>query len=126
LLGAAYLEQGRHEEAQERWQEAAACYDRATTFAPSDPNAYVGKANACVQLGQFRAAAGALEKLSALDPKNPTIYLSLGDVLAYDGRLDEARRQWEKARPLIAAGDSALRSAIDLRLSGGFNPGAAR
>ena len=56
--------------------------------------------------------------MATLQPDNPTIYLSLGDVWYQDGQPDQARRNWEKALQFAAAGDAELRSALGDRLSG--------
>ena len=98
--------------------EAADEAEKASGLAPGDLRAYAAKADACVQLKQFRRAADALEKMASLQPLNPTIYLSLGDVLYQNGDAGTARQQWQKARQLVAAGDSELIAALDVRLSG--------
>lgn len=118
MLGTAYLQAGNGETEKGNFVGAVDYYEKAIRLAPADLNAYAGKAKACVQLKQFRRAAEALEKMVSLDPENPTIHLSLGDVIYQDGNADEAHRHWQKARQLVAAGDNELRDALDLRLSG--------
>ncbi|HEX2855605.1 MAG TPA: tetratricopeptide repeat protein [Opitutaceae bacterium] len=118
LLGAAYFQAGNAETEKGRFAEAADSYEKASRIAPADLNAYAGKANACVQLQQFARAAEALEKMSTLQPANPTIHLSLGDVRYQAGEKDQARRHWQKARQLVAAGDAELGAALEQRLSG--------
>lgn len=118
MLGSAYLQAGSAEAEKGHFTEAADYYDKAIRVAPADLNGYAGKANACVQLKQFRRAAEALEKMVSLEPENPTIYLSLGDVVYQDGNAAQAQSHWQKARQLVASGDNELRAALDLRLSG--------
>ena len=118
LLAAAYLQAGGAESERGRYAEAIDYYDKAIRLFPDDPNGYAGKARACVQLKQFRRAAEELQKLVALDPENPTIHLSLGDVVYQDGNAAEAQRHWQAARRLLGPGDRELREAVDLRLSG--------
>ncbi|MEO7412104.1 MAG: tetratricopeptide repeat protein, partial [Opitutaceae bacterium] len=118
LLGQAYFQTADRLAEQNRFEDAVAYYDKFIQLAPADLNGYVGKANASVQLKQFRRAAEALDKMIALDPSNPTIYLSLGDVFYQDGNREQARQNWEKARPLVAPGDSELIAALNVRLSG--------
>jgi tetratricopeptide (TPR) repeat protein len=118
MLGAAYLRVANAEVEKGRLAAAVDYFEKAIRVAPADLNGYAGKANACVQLQQFRRAAEALETMSSLQPNNPTIYLSLGDVLYQDGQKDRAQRQWEKARQLVAPRDTALAAALDQRLSG--------
>jgi tetratricopeptide (TPR) repeat protein len=118
MLVTAYLQVGNSDAEKERFAEAESYFEKAIRLAPANLTAYAGKANACVQVKQFRGAADALEKMSSLDPGNPTIYLSLGDVIYQDGDASRAQQQWQKARQLVAAADTDLRDAIDLRLSG--------
>ena len=118
MLGAAYLQAGNAETEKARFVEAVDYYEKAIRLVPADLNGYAGKAKACVQLKQFRRAAEALQKMVYLDPENPTIYLSLGDVVYQDGNAEQAHRHWQKARQLVAVGDNELRDALDLRLGG--------
>jgi tetratricopeptide (TPR) repeat protein len=119
MLYAAYLLAGAGEE--EKGNYAAAIsgyYEKAVRLAPVSPAAYARKAQACARAGRFRDAAESLEKLASLQPKNPTVYLSLGDVLYQDGERDAAGRDWQKALELAPAGDNLLRNAIGQRLTG--------
>ena len=118
LLASAYLSLGNLAAAGGRLAEAADDAELAIPLTPSAPQVYAAKAEAAVQLKQFRRAADALEKMAALQPDNPTIFLSLGDVLYQNGETEPARRQWQKARQLVAAGDAELTAALDQRLSG--------
>ena len=118
LLGTAYFQCGNAEAERGQLAEAANWFDKSTRIAPADINGYAGLANAAVQLKQFPRATEALSKMVSLQPDNPTIYLSLGDVLFQDGKGDEARRKWEKALKLSAEGDTELRGALNDRLSG--------
>jgi len=118
LLTDAYLQAGKAESELGRYAGAIDYYEKAIRLSPGDPNGYAGKARACVSLKQFRRAAEALEKMAALDPGNPTIHLSLGDVIYQDGNAAQAQRHWELARRLVAPADHELRDALDLRLSG--------
>ena len=118
LLATAYLQAGNAAAENGHFAAAADYADQAILLAPADLKGYAGKAEACVQLKQFRRAAEALQKMVSLQPDNPTIYLSLGDVQYQDGETAQAQRQWQKARQLVAAGDADLIAALDLRLSG--------
>ncbi len=118
MLDSAYVQAGNSESEKGHFEAAVDFYDKAIRLVPIEPTAYAGKSNACVQLKQFRHAADALEKLAALQPGNPTILLSLGDVSYQDGNEAQARRFWEKALPLIANGDAELRHALNDRLAG--------
>ena len=118
LLGTAYYQAGSSEAAQGRTNEAVGYFDRAIKLDASDPKGYAGKANVFVQRKQFRLAAEALTQLVRLQPENPTIHLSLGDVVYQEGDVPEAQRHWQKARQLIAPDDHELQNALDRRLSG--------
>jgi tetratricopeptide (TPR) repeat protein len=74
------------------------------------------------QARQFRPAAAALARLAALQPHNPTIEISLGDMLYHAGDAPAARPHWEKALAGASTGDGALREALRARLSGRITP----
>jgi tetratricopeptide (TPR) repeat protein len=119
MLFTAYIEAGSAAEAKGKLEGAVEDYfDRAILLVPANPNGYARKAAACARLGQFGKAAEALERLETLQPRNPTVYLSLGDVLYQGGHADEARLDWQKALVLTAAGNTELRDAIGQRLNG--------
>jgi Flp pilus assembly protein TadD len=63
--------------------------------------------------------------MSSLDPGEPAIQLSLGDVLYQDGDGDQAREHWRRALQLAPAGATELRNALSLRLAGRVPPEAA-
>jgi tetratricopeptide (TPR) repeat protein len=119
MLFTAYIEAGSAVEEKGRLGDAVAGYfDKAILLVPSNPNGYARKASACAQMGQFAEAAGALQKLQSLQPRNPTVYLSLGDVLYQGGDKDQAKLDWQKALELTDAGDARLRDALGARLNG--------
>ena len=93
-------------------------YYHAAQLAPENLAALAGEANVCTQLKDYDGAAKALGKIASLDPNNPTVYLSWGDVLYQSGSLSEAQLRWQKADSLSASGDAALKEAIAVRLSG--------
>lgn len=118
MLETASVRAAKSEMEQGKFAEAAEHFDRATQIAPNDLEAYVGKANCCVELKQFTRAAEALQKIASLQPDNPTIELSLGDVLHQQGELTRAREHWQKALKLTPETDTDLRQALRQRLSG--------
>jgi tetratricopeptide (TPR) repeat protein len=119
MLFTAYIEAGNAEQQQGRVSEAVTkFFDKAIALVPTNPNGYARKAGACAQLGHFSDAAGALQKLQALEPGNPTVYLSLGDVLYQGGDREQARVDWQKALDLTPAGDVQLRDALGARIEG--------
>jgi tetratricopeptide (TPR) repeat protein len=119
MLFTAYIEAGRIEAEKGDLKDAVTRYfDKAIALVPTNPNGYASKAAACARLGEFADAALALRKLGDLQPENPTVYLSLGDVLYQGGDRDEARINWQKALALAPAGNADLRGAIGARLNG--------
>jgi Flp pilus assembly protein TadD len=119
MLYAAYVQAGNAAVKKGQYADAVATYfEKAIALSPEDPAAYAEKAVASVQLEQYRGAAEALEKLASLQPRNPTVYLSLGDVLYQEGNEDQARRNWQRALELTGGGSADLRNAINVRLSG--------
>jgi tetratricopeptide (TPR) repeat protein len=93
-------------------------YDQAIFLVPGNPAAYAGKAKACAKLGRLAEAEKALKTLLSLEPTNPTVYLSLGDVYSADGSRDDARQNWQKAYDLAPASYADLRAALRSRLDG--------
>ena len=96
----------------------ATYYEKAIALSPENPAAYADKAVASVQFKEWRGAAAALEKLASLQPRNPTVYLSLGDVQFQEGEGEQAHRNWRRALELAGAGDKDLTNAINARLTG--------
>ncbi len=118
MLYAAYMVAGESESA--RGQGALAVtkfFDRAIRLAPDNAAAYADKAKACAKLGQLSDAEAALQTLQTLQPRNPTVYLSLGDVLFEDGKREEARRNWQQAYDLTPERSTELRAALSSRLT---------
>lgn len=120
LLAAAFVQAGAKQAAQSNMAEAAAYFEEAIQTSPASAEAYAGLANASVALQDFGRAAEALEHLATLQPKNPTILLSLGDVVLRDGDPEKARLYWQRALDLTAPGDANLRRALESRLRGNF------
>ncbi len=119
MLYTAYVQAGNAAVEKGRFPEAVAnYYEKAIALSPDNPAAYADKAVASVQFKEYRGAAEALEKLATLQPRNPTVYLSLGDVQYQEGEADQAHRNWQRAMDLTGAGDLELRGAIGARLSG--------
>jgi Flp pilus assembly protein TadD len=119
MLYTAYLLAGNAESDRGHIADAVGkFYDKAIKLAPDDATAYASKAVACAQHKEFRSAADALETMTSLQPRNPTIYLSLGDVLYQEGYSEQARRNWQRALSLAPDGSTELRNAIGERLSG--------
>lgn len=122
MLGLAYLQTGSAEAEKGRLPEAGSFYEKAVLLSPNDLKTHAFLASSWVQLKQFKRAAESLEKMAALDPPNPTIHLSLGDVLYQDGSTDQAVVHWQRALQLAAAGDVELRQALEARLKGEITP----
>ncbi|HEY4247065.1 MAG TPA: tetratricopeptide repeat protein [Lacunisphaera sp.] len=118
LLITAYGQAANRESEKGNFASAADHYEKAARLDPTNLDAFAGQANACVMLKQFHRAAEALQKMATLQPDNPTIHLSLGDVVYQAGNPAEARRDWEKALQLDPAGETDMRSALNDRLSG--------
>lgn len=118
MLDAAYLKAGIAEVEQQRFSQGVAYYDKAIALKPSDLRGYAVKASVCVHLKQFRAAIQCLEKMAALEPQNPTIYISLGDAQYQDGKRTEAKKTWQKALQLAEANDTDLRRDLNTRING--------
>jgi tetratricopeptide (TPR) repeat protein len=70
----------------------------------------------------FKGAVGALEKLCALDPEEPTLQLRLGDAVYLSGDPEEARAHWQRALSMAPADAAELRAALGTRLAGRITP----
>jgi tetratricopeptide (TPR) repeat protein len=116
LHASAHLQAGQTAVAEGSAEQALAHFDHAAAIAPGEPQAQAGRAQVLMQLGDYGRAADALQKLAELQPENPTILLSLGDVRLRQGRTDLAVQHWTAARRLVAPGDERLRAALDHRL----------
>lgn len=121
LLTVAYLKAGAQEQESNRLDEAQGYFEKAIGIAPRNLSGYAGLADICTHLKQYRRAADALGKMLSLQSDNPTIYLSLGDVLYQDGDKAQASRHWQKALQLAAGGDTELQRALTDRLNGRIN-----
>lgn len=122
LLGTAYVQAGGLDAEKGQLAEAADLADKAIGLMAGDLNAYALKAEVCVRLKRFLPAAAALEKMAALQPGNPTIHLSWGDVLYQGGEVAQANRQWQQALQSVPPGDGDLRTALRERLEGRITP----
>jgi predicted Zn-dependent protease len=126
LLGQFYLEKGDAaaavlplEQALPQAEAGSPARERLSAMLVSALGRYAGE---LAQARQFRPAAGALARLATLQPGNPTIEISLGDMLYQAGDAAGARSHWEKALADAASGDTALRAALQTRLSGRITP----
>jgi tetratricopeptide (TPR) repeat protein len=123
MLETAYLAAGSLEASHGQFSQAERFSEKSIALAPDGLRGYALKANVCRRMRDFKGAAGALEKLGALEPDEPTIQLNLGDVLYQDGNRDGARERWQRALQLAPASATELRSALGLRLAGQFTAG---
>ncbi len=120
MLDTAYLTAGSLEASRGRFPQALEYSEESIRLVPDGLRGYALKANVCRRLKDYKAAAGALKRLSALDPGEPTIQLNLGDVTYQDGDPAGAREHWQRALELAPANAAELRSALGLRLSGRY------
>jgi len=125
MLDTAYLTAGSLEASRGHFAQAVGFSEKSIRLVPGGMRGYSLKANACRRMGDFKGAAAALGKMSSLDPGEPAIQLSLGDVLYQDGDGDQAREHWRRALQLAPAGATELRNALSLRLAGRVPPEAA-
>lgn len=117
MLDTAYLIAGSLEASHGQFPKAVDFSEKSIRLVPSGLRGYALKANVCRRTGDFKGAANALAKMVSLDPDEPTIQLSLGDVLYQAGDRDGAREHWQRALQIAPATASDLRGALGLRLS---------
>ncbi|HWA24463.1 MAG TPA: tetratricopeptide repeat protein [Lacunisphaera sp.] len=122
LLGTGYLQAAGINAEKGKLEEAAEQAAKAVDLRPRDLDACALQADLCVRLKRFQPAAEALARMAALQPGNPTIHLSWGDVLYQGGDAAQANRQWQQAMQSVPPGADELRQALRDRLEGKITP----
>ena len=94
--------------------DAVAAFEAYRLSAKADPRLaapYVGLAGILSRNHQRTEALACLERAAAREPRNASVRILLGRTLSQDGKLDEARRQFELA---LALGDHTGNAAVGL------------
>lgn len=118
MLDTAYLAAGSLEASRGRFAESVRFSEKSIQLFPDGVRGYALKANVCRRERDFKGAAQALARLSALEPGDPAVQMSLGDVLYQGGDGTGAHEHWQRALQLAPADASSLRSALGQRLTG--------
>ncbi|MEO8500113.1 MAG: sulfatase-like hydrolase/transferase [Vicinamibacteria bacterium] len=86
-------------------EASLAFFARVVKAGPSSADPYVGYATGLAQLNRMKDARRVLEQGLHLDPSNAQIHYNLGEIARLEGRLPEARREYEAALsdPVTAA-----------------------
>ncbi|HEU5079096.1 MAG TPA: tetratricopeptide repeat protein [Opitutaceae bacterium] len=122
MLASAYLQAGGHEREAGKITDAAKYFEKAARVRPEGLTALAALVEEAARTKQFPVAVDVLQRLASLQPKNPTIQISLGDLIYQMGDKAAARAHWNEALKLAPPADTALRSAITTRLSGNITP----
>jgi predicted Zn-dependent protease len=122
LLASACLKAGTSARAEGKTAEAAEFLEKAARLSPEGLAALAALVGDAVSAKQFRPAIDVLQRLARLQPGNPTIQISLGDLFYQVGETEIARTHWDQALKLAAPTDAALRAALTTRLSGHITP----
>lgn len=93
LLGNAYVDAGRV-------QEAIACYREAISQDPDCFEAHLGLGRAHSERGSYGEAINSYERALRLQPGSADAHLSLGIALSSEGRYDEAMQAFKRAKEL--------------------------
>ncbi len=93
LLGNAYAEVGRA-------QEATICYQEALGLDPNCFDAYLGIGKVQFDHGAFSEAVASYEKALKIRPRSASAHLSLGLALSNAGRYEEAMQAFQRAKEL--------------------------
>ena len=97
--------------------EAVANYDRAIATQHDLVEAHANKIQVCAYAGWRDRAQQAVAALLALEPRDPAIFLKLGDVERALGNSAEATRFWRRAADLLREQpNAAVRDALTSRL----------
>lgn len=126
MLDSAYLTAGSLEASRGRFGSAVLYAEKSIRLVPDGLRGYALKLNACMRLGDLKGEAQALERMTALQPGEAGLQLTLGDVLLQLGNNDQARAHWQRALELAPPGASELRDDLALRLSGSAPAGPSR
>lgn len=118
MLDTAYLMAGSLAASGGNFAAAQDYAEKSIALMPAKERGYALKAKACHRRGDYRGAADALGKLSALVPSEPLPQQDRGDELFLAGDPDGARPCWQRALELAPADAADLRAALELRLSG--------
>ncbi len=94
-----------------RWPEAVAAYEAAIESSPGYVEAYYGLGWARYWMGNVSGAQAAFFTARDVDPHSPWPYVSVGDLYAAEGRLDEALPWYEGALE-VAPREPGLRGKL--------------
>ena len=93
MLGNAYTEVGRI-------QEATTCYREALSLDPNCFDAYLGMGKVHFDQGAYSDAVASYQKALKIQPRSATGHLSLGLALSNAGQYEEAMQAFQKAKEL--------------------------
>lgn len=103
-------------EASGNLSDAEKGYRKIESYDSSNVQARAALANILTALGRSDDAIVELKELSRLQPNNPTIPLSQGDILWQDGKPKEAVETWKAALRLLREGDAEIKNALEQRI----------
>jgi tetratricopeptide (TPR) repeat protein len=87
-------------QAQDKLEEAAACFERAMALQPDWAEVHGNLGNVLQSQGRLEEAAACQERALALKPALPEAHSNLGNIRQAQGRLDEAVACYERALAL--------------------------
>jgi tetratricopeptide (TPR) repeat protein len=112
LLAETYMRQGRYEETQGQWPEAARSWSRVCKVSPNNPIAHERAANAAVKAsGDLHAGVRFGQRACELEPKNALFRITLATCYSAAGMALNARRELDTAAQL-APHDGTIQSMI--------------
>jgi tetratricopeptide (TPR) repeat protein len=117
LLGSAYFKAAAAFSSAGKYEQAGEVAEKAAGVLSNDVRLLSVAAENFAAAKNYRRAEAALQKLISLQPDNPTLYLSLGDLEAEEGESAQARQDWQMALARLPAGDTELRPELQSRLS---------
>jgi arylsulfatase A-like enzyme len=79
-------------------EASLAFFARVVKAGPVTADPYVGYATALAQLDRLKEARRVLEQGLLVDPASGQVHYNLGEIARVEGRLDDARREYEAAR----------------------------
>ncbi|HEY5080269.1 MAG TPA: tetratricopeptide repeat protein, partial [Opitutaceae bacterium] len=120
MLDSAYLLDGSLQASQGHYAQAVAFSEKSIALNPGGFRGFALKANASMRMKDYKRAKEALATMAALQPANPSVRMSLGDMEYQDGDREAARQDWQRALQLAPADAAEMKEAIARRLAGHF------
>ena len=107
------------------YEGAAASFGRAHRLSPNDSKALEAHASVSRRLGHWRQALDDFAQALVLNPRDPSLILSIAETHADLRRFDDALKYYALAHDVVPDNNEVWYQAADIHLARGDLPGAA-